>query len=127
MGFKRVSFGNSLTSSLSGPFLRCSSDYPSTPYQALGVLTFVFATVLFLVGFDHPEVYYPFRLPEGHFALDPEGERARGHWTKQQQAEDTHEHAEALLCDEPVPPVPEDTEGTPVKDDDPVHQTEVMA
>jgi len=51
--------------------------FATTPYQVLGVLSFVFAATLFTVGFIFPKIYYPLRLPEGHFGLDPEGERAK--------------------------------------------------
>lgn len=49
------------------------------------MLTFVFAAVLFMIGFVFPKIYYPLRLPEGHFALDPEGERAQGIFSQQEK------------------------------------------
>jgi len=49
------------------------------------VLTFVFAAVLFMIGFVFPKIYYPLRLPEGHFALDPEGERAQGIFSQKEK------------------------------------------
>jgi hypothetical protein len=44
--------------------------YPMTPYQVLGILTFVFAVFLFVIGVLFPIVYYPLALPEGHASLE---------------------------------------------------------
>ena len=56
----------------------------------------MFAASLFLAGLIEPRIYYPFRLPEGHFALDPEGERAMEN-LNQEPAEDTMKHDDEVL------------------------------
>ena len=52
-------------------------NYVTKPFQVLGILTFVFAATLFTLGFVYPQIYHPLRLPEGHFGLDPEADRAK--------------------------------------------------
>ena len=37
--------------------------YPTKPYQVLGILTFVFAAFLFVIGFIFPQVYAPLATP----------------------------------------------------------------
>ena len=59
------------------PILGNYGNYATRPFQVLGVLTFVFAASLFMLGFIVPQLYYPLRLPPGHFGLDPEGGRAK--------------------------------------------------
>jgi len=44
--------------------------YPTRPYQILGILTFVFAAVLFTIGMVFPVVYDSFGLPEDHPAME---------------------------------------------------------
>ena len=58
--------------------------YQATPFQAMGILTFVFTLVTFTIGFIFPQVYEPLALPPGHFALAPEENIA-----KDNSAEDT--------------------------------------
>eukprot|EP00977_Amphora_coffeiformis_P002915 scaffold561_cov162-Amphora_coffeaeformis.AAC.16 len=66
-------------------------DYRTEPYQILGVLTFVFAASLFTIGFVFPWAYEPFRLPEGHMGLDPEGTRAKEE--NGVQGKEMHDHS----------------------------------
>ena len=47
-------------------------EYANKPYQAMGILTFVFTLVLFTAGMIFPLIYSPLALPPGHFALDPD-------------------------------------------------------
>jgi solute carrier family 6 GABA transporter-like protein 1 len=44
--------------------------YGAKPFQIMGVLTWVFALVLFLVGAVFPALYQSLDLPAGHLALD---------------------------------------------------------
>lgn len=46
--------------------------YSMTPYQAMGILTFVFTVFAFSIGFLFPQVYEPLALPPGHLALNPD-------------------------------------------------------
>jgi len=52
------------------PMFSGYGGYPMRPYQALGILTFVFAAFLFLVGMVFPCFYDPLALPDNHPSLE---------------------------------------------------------
>ena len=64
-----VNLAQSKTSS-GAPMFGGYGGYSTKPYQILGVLTFVFAASLFVVGMLFPIVYEGFALAEGHESLD---------------------------------------------------------
>jgi hypothetical protein len=51
-----------------GPIFGGYGGYEKKPYQVLGILTFVFALFLFLLGLILPDVYAPLALPQNEMA-----------------------------------------------------------